>query len=340
MPKGNKNSVTGKGKGASISRVRRDSKGTSGVWGRLGSSPDRMESSDDDIAIADAFPGGARRLSGQHEGEYQYPVHRDTAAYIDYGMASDDELPPAPSFMADADVGSHLDSKLISKIVQGRYVHFSSLLPSYRDTSRVTLDVRKGTLVTTSSNRRLFKFSEWTDAFINFQYIRGSAHPAEAMPLVKYFQTIKRIQGRGGNFVGYDEAFRSKHKGEAVIPWQKLDSEEMSWAMGDPGYTPYEEFVKERAARRSIGAVVERFGTGSRKMPMYRSSQPMMPSMPAYRSAPPLVAGQLRQYPRICFAFNDVRGCDRKPCLYAHACKRCFGPHRVEDCKQGYVRQR
>jgi hypothetical protein len=161
-------------------------------------------------------------------------------------------------------------------------------------------------LSTVSTNRRLFNFSEWLDAFIIYMGIRSAAHPQESVPLVKYLQTVKRIQGRGGNFVKYDEGFRCKHRGAATIPWQELDIEEFSWSLGDPGYVPYEQFRKRQQQQRAA------------------------PSQPfgQYAARAPLWGGR-----RHCYAYNGGTRCVTSPCIYAHVCSKCRGDHPWSACR-------
>ena len=173
--------------------------------------------------------------SGSEQGE-----NRSQASIM--SVASDDELPRDAPLPASGSVTAHLDEKIIQKVVQGRYVHLSSLLPNTSTSSKLVFNPQTGSLDTSSNNKRLFNYSEWLDAFFIFATVRGEAHPAKAVSMFKYMQTVKRIKDRGGNFVKYDETFRAKHKGAPSIPWGDVDPEEMLWACNDPAYTPYNQF--------------------------------------------------------------------------------------------------
>ena len=61
--------------------------------------------------------------------------------------------------------------------------------------------------------------------------------------MLKYRQVIKRVHGRNSNFVKYDEAFSAKRTGSTVIPWQQVESEELSLEINDPSYIPYDELI-------------------------------------------------------------------------------------------------
>ena len=228
----------------------------------------------------------------------------------DIGNASDDELPTTQQQSVSSEVGNHLEEKVIEKIVQGRYVHFSSLLPNNKEAGKLVVD--GGMLATTSTNRRLYNFSEWLDAFIIYSSVRGSAHPMEAVPMLKYLQVIKRIQGRNGNFVKYDEAFRAKHRGSAMIPWQQVDSEELSWAMNDPSYTPYEELRRRNFQRPQQNYT--RTPSANRQ-----------PTRRTYVSTLPTI--------KCCYAYNDGAQCS-PTCKYPHVCRRCGKKHRITACNQ------
>ena len=167
---------------------------------------------------------------------------------------------------------------------------------------------QSGSLTTSSSNKRLFNYSDWLDAFFIFATVRGEAHPTEAVHMFKYMQTIKRIKDRGGNFVKYDESFRAKHKGAPTIPWGEVDPEEMLWACGDPAYTPYEKFPKGRKEKPAPHA---RFIASS------------FPQRNNYGMRP---RGK-------CFAYNNGRPCEESTCKYDHKCIKCAGQHMAKTCK-------
>lgn len=215
---------------------------------------------------------------------------------------SDDELPADNPQLSTAGMDAHLDTKVSLKIIQGRYVHFSSLLPGHKQNQKLVISPTEGQLTSVSSNRKLYNFSEWLDAFTIYAAVRVSGHPSEAAPLFKYQQTIKRIQARGGNFVRYDENFRCKHKGQPAIPWHQLDTEEFSWASNDPSYTPYEEFQK-------------------RKQPRFNFKRTTSTSAPAAR-------------PLVCFAYNAIHGCREPNCRYKHICRKCARQHPAVTCQQ------
>ena len=267
------------------------------------------------------IPGACNISDNESINNNTLQVHQDE-------QFSDDELPFVEENPVASDVGSHIDEDTVGKIVQGRYVQFSSLLPSNRDTQKIVFSAGTGSLAAVSSNRRLFNFSEWLDAFIIYSAIRGAAHPNEAVPLVKYLQTIKRIQGRNGNFVRYDDAFRAKYKGASTIPWHRLDSEELSWSMGDPDYIPYKEYQ-----RRSNDSTVSfktlrngRNGAGISK-PGSSGMRPKGDARPAFTTS------------RRCHSFNEGASCQKTPCPFLHVCKACGGNHALSHCYQKTLRR-
>lgn len=235
---------------------------------------------------------------------------------------SDDELPLVDKSPVAGDIGAHLDENIVGKIIQGRYVQFSSLIPNKRVTQKLVFNEGTGSLSTVDNSRRLYNFSDWLDAFIIYSAIRGAAHPTEAVPLIKYLQTIKRIHGRNGNFIRYDDAFRTKYKGASTIPWHQLDSEELSWSMGDPEYTPYEDYVGRanhgpiqfRGFRSRAGVVRIRGGRACGG----RSGSGPRPH--AQRNC--------------CYAYNYGRRCTKRPCPYSHVCKSCGSDHPFSACSK------
>lgn len=220
-------------------------------------------------------------------------------------VAVDDELPVRSDSRFNAGVASHLEEPTVAKIVQGRYVQFNTLLSGYRPVEKLMVSrsgEAAGSLTTAPATRKLYNFSEWLDAYIVYASVRGGAHPGEMPDLWKYLSHVKRIHARGGNFVAYDESFRCKHRGEAVIPWGQLDSEEMSWAVGDPGYVPYEQYVKVKGPQK--GQLRSRAFAGSTRVSN---------------------AG-------ICFSYNKGRRCLSSPCRFSHKCQACGAPHPITSC--------
>ena len=219
----------------------------------------------------------------------------------DLDMLSDDELPRECPLPASGSVTAHLDDRVLQKIIQGRYIQLSTLLPNNKTTTKLVFNSQSGSLATMSNSKKLFNFSEWLDAFLIYATIRGGAHASEAVHMYKYIQTIKRIKDRGGNFVRYDESFRAKYKGLAVIPWHTVDTEEMLWSCNDPSYVPFEKFMKNKESIKH---------STSRR---------------TYRSM-----GTKAK----CFYFNKGQHCDKKRCNYLHECKVCGGSHPATACTQ------
>ena len=213
-------------------------------------------------------------------------------------MADDDPLPimSGPQ-SSSASVSDHLDDVIRRKIVQGRYVSLCSLLPTHRSSEKLTFDARDRTLTAQSGSRKLYNYREWVDAFYVYAAVRCEVHKDEGSLLFKYMQTIKRIHDRGGNFVQYDEAFRARHRGKAFIDWGTLEDGQLSWALNDPGYVPYDKFMAEKA----------------------RSSKQQ--------------SGRPTGGPKVCYGYNQRSGCTKAVCHFPHKCQRCQGSHPVMQCK-------
>ena len=238
-------------------------------------------------------------------GTDQESVNSELNPLIDTNLdnISDDELPRECPLPASGSVTAHLDDRTLQKIVQGRYIQLSTLLPSNKTSTKLTFDSQTGALEAKSSSKKLFNFSEWLDAFLIYATVRGSAHASEAVHMYKYIQTVKRIKDRGGNFVRYDENFRAKYKGLPTIPWQTIDSEEMLWACGDPSYVPFEKYIKIKEGTKTFKA---------RDRHTFRSTRAKSK----------------------CFYYNRGQYCDKKRCNYLHECRICGGPHPAAACNQ------
>ena len=218
---------------------------------------------------------------------------------------SDDEVSPelsASTASTANSIATHLDEKIKRKIVQGRYVALCTLLPSHRSTTKLSYSQSSNTLVASHTSRRLYNFSEWTDAFLIYASVRSEAHPLESPALFKYMQTIKRINDRRANFVRYDDAFRMKFKGLPTIPWGTVDSEELGWAVGDPSFIPYDKFKEQRTGARS------------RNFSFRRSVNSQTKSVD------------------ICYDFNNNGKCHRNTCKYLHKCQKCGANHSKKAC--------
>ena len=129
---------------------------------------------------------------------------------------SDDELPVLPGGLGRK-MDAHLDEKLIQKVARGRDVHLNTLLPSYRAVNRMAYDAGSGTVTPVPAERKLYRFEEWLYAFLVYAAVRLESHREESPGLFKYIQTVKRINDRGGNFVRYDETFRSLRRGKLEL---------------------------------------------------------------------------------------------------------------------------
>ena len=256
----------------------------------------------------DSVPASSRAIAMPMETE---PVGENSTSESQHSFQladgtsdlSDDELPDICPLPASGSVTAHLDDRTIQKIVQGCYIHLCSLLPNIKKSTKIVFDKESGALSSASSNRKLYNFSQWLDAFLIYATVRGRAHSDEVVNIFKYIQTVKRIKDRGGNFVRYDEAFRAKYKGLSHIPWDTVDTEEIVWACGDPTYTPFDKFLQKSYSRPS--------SIRGPRTPLRR---------PRHTK------------PR-CFVFNRGEMCDQQRCHYAHECRMCGGPHPATGCK-------
>ena len=79
---------------------------------------------------------------------------------------SDNDIPADLPASTAHSTASHLDEKVLQKIVKGRYVALCTLLSSYLSNTKLSFNENSQALVASNTSRRLFNFSEWTDALL------------------------------------------------------------------------------------------------------------------------------------------------------------------------------
>lgn len=126
-------------------------------------------------------------------------------------------------------LGENVSEQVKTKIIEGKYVDLGCLLKrGSQENGEQRVYIKNGQLTTkVNPSEKMATIERWTDAFIVFIAIYGSAHPAKVPELLKYMDSVrlaaKRCHGLG--WKDYDEQFRLRKGTNPESSWAKLDDE-------------------------------------------------------------------------------------------------------------------
>ena len=152
--------------------------------------------------------------------------------------------------------------------------------------------------------RVISSFGTWSMAFVKFAAVYLEAHPEAAAGLLAHMRQVSSLLAPGLGFAWreFDEAFRrARETAPALHPWGGMTSSSPLWL---------------HAVARGIGAA----------------------SRPTSAAGRPGPAGDGRF--RLCFGFNQSRGCRSRQCKFAHVCRLCKGAHPATRCPARPQQQR
>ena len=208
-------------------------------------------------------------------------------------------------------IHSHVSEKIKNKIWAEEFVDFSTLLKTYNHRPDYSLTIQPGkgegepmVSVAPKAHTELKSFQQWNRAFEIFMsiYISKPSKVDQAPNLLKYMQTVRNLSDRAGDWLAYDEAFRSMR---VVNSW--------GWDS-----VHWELWMNAAQSQNSLYA---------------RSTSANSPFHGKERMRPPT-----RE--KLCFAFNRGEPCYTRPCGYKHSCKNCGGRHSFTKCTVRFRNQR
>lgn len=132
---------------------------------------------------------------------------------------------------ANDDIGANISEKTKQEICNGEFVQFGKLLvksiPNEEDSFYLVLKDGKLQSKQKPNTVNIDNISQWTDAFIVFMHVYLSAHPQDAIGMLKYMYTIrlgaKRVSGLRWKL--YDEQFRMRKSKNTKKEWSTIDQE-------------------------------------------------------------------------------------------------------------------
>jgi len=97
------------------------------------------------------------------------------------------------------DIALTVSKSLKDKIIKGEYVDIGALLSSSVQ-DKQNISVIEGELIvqTERQTNKLLSIEAWSDAFIIFMSIYGSAHPNSFQQLLKYMKSVRLGAKRSG----------------------------------------------------------------------------------------------------------------------------------------------
>lgn len=175
---------------------------------------------------------------------------------LDDGASAGDEIHEiTPIISVYSQLGDNVSEATRQRIIEGKFVNLGNLLrkgPQEVDEHRIL--IKNGQLVSKSlSVEKIFSIERWTDAFLVFIAIYGTAHPAKVPGLLKYMDSVrlgaKRCHGLG--WKSYDEQYRLRKSNNPESDWAKIDDELWLLCMNDRFAVSQSRFQPQYNAKSS-----------------------------------------------------------------------------------------
>ena len=235
---------------------------------------------------------------------------------------SDDE--PGDKFehsMFGHRVGDTVPRKLEKKIQSGKFVEFSEVLPQFRryEEEEVVMKMKGDrTTFVKKQNFRDLPWSQWSRACDIFTTVLTmSKPPREGMELMQGLMTYKKnmelLMRNGHPFAAYDRHFR-KQQEHKPSPWHLIRQDLL---------------LDYPSTSNSSRPQQQSYGNHSNQGSFRRDRKRR------FRVPSSLTTTEgIKVKPGLCVDFNSKsRKCTRTPCIYAHKCTSCDGPHPIYFCR-------
>lgn len=194
-----------------------------------------------------------------------------------------------------------INANIKNKICNNEYIELGQLLhPDRWDQYNMSLSANTAghTLSLAPQNRKIRSIDQWISAFNIYAAIYLDKFAGEAMTMLKYIETVRRLAQKGGNFISYDENVRYMRQIHSPPPaWDHFQAE------------LYVEATTSVAPRYHNA---------------YNSNSRL-------QSKPRIPTNNLKHPVGSCFTFHDGKPC--YGCRYSHACYQCnTGNHPASRC--------
>ena len=132
---------------------------------------------------------------------------------------------PSQCNKASDDLSRNVPVNLKQKVIVGEYIDLALLLSNSQASlsDKHTVIVSHGEMLIgpKQQQRQIVNIETWTDAFLTFASIYGTAHPLKFQNLLKYIHCIRC----SGGWKGYDEQFRLRMVQDPSSSWAVIDPE-------------------------------------------------------------------------------------------------------------------
>ncbi len=255
-------------------------------------------------------------------------------------------LPPVPA-------------KLVGKILRGEFVDMAELLRDNieADRRRNAIDPSHscgagGLGGTRPARREIPDILSWIQCFGVYICVVASKHP-EKVPQLLAYQTMLIREARrcgGSGWTGYDTMFRLQAASDKGVDWSKLNSSlyattflaqqngrgktchyclETDHASSDCAMAPIARSVERSPRVVGLGVVPGAPRSEPRGHGRYEAGSDSRGQTRVYGRGP---APRQERRGMICYSWNEGTCRFHPYCRYRHACAKCQGDHRAQEC--------
>jgi hypothetical protein len=125
-------------------------------------------------------------------------------------------------------IGTHITSQLKQRIISGKYIELSNLLPPKVGPKEKNLTMNNMGEIVAKDNftPKVETIEQWTDLMHTYAMVYLSAHPSKTVEMLKYIQTVRMGVNRGAmSWKEYDIQYRLRKEQNPASSWGKVDSE-------------------------------------------------------------------------------------------------------------------
>ena len=125
-------------------------------------------------------------------------------------------------------IGMHVSHSIRQKIIEGQYIDLVCLLPPRPGGEEKKLMINNlGEIISRDANpKKVDTIEQWTDLMFIFAGVYLSGHPAKAIELLKYIQSVRMGASRGAVWwKEYDVQYRLRKAQYPASSWGEVDSE-------------------------------------------------------------------------------------------------------------------
>ena len=170
---------------------------------------------------------------------------------------------PAPKQMFSrvcVSLSSRVSSKVKAKIWSNEYLDFGTILSFSPNNQKYSLSLASSdgeptrpylTLEPSQPVKKIQTINQWLSAFNIFVAIYSEKLPTDTPKMMKYFEIVRDIAGKPGDWLYYDEQFRFiRQSAPAQYPWDTIHLE--LWLKAVTNFRPKTQFSSDKEPLRSL----------------------------------------------------------------------------------------